>query len=279
MTFLALGAKCGAVRRRDLAAAGDAVAVEHRAQGEAGEAHPGVGRGSRVAWSSPVGSGSRHRRPSAGQRIVTKSLWLNRTWTRPSLARWRGSAEAATAGSGPESKGVSGAANRPAWSARNRSQAARSSSVGARPRTASNAAAMNRRVARPRPSPDSAASRRADCDGQRAVGQGEGLLGHHALDPAVAVVGAGRVEDLEEHGPLLLGVAEVEAPPPRGHRRGRVEVGAAERRVERAGGRTGGCRGPPRPPSAGGSSASSGGSPGRTRGSGRRGRTASTRGV
>jgi hypothetical protein len=48
--------------------------------------------------------------------------------------------------------------------------------------------------------------------GQLAVGEGEGLLGHHRRLALVALGDAGAVEDLHQLGLLLSGVSEVDAP-------------------------------------------------------------------
>ena len=72
-------------------------------------------------------------------------------------------------------------------------------------------------------------------EGERAVGQRQGLLRHDALVAPVAFVGAGGVEDLQERHLLFVRVAEIQAPAVGGQALLVIEVGAAGREVELAG--------------------------------------------
>src|SRR5262249_22117723 len=72
----------------------DAVAGEHRPEGEPGEAPRGVGEEGAAVHGEPP------------YRIVTKSLWFRSTWTKSSRARRAGSADGGVTAS-PAGNGVS----------------------------------------------------------------------------------------------------------------------------------------------------------------------------
>src|SRR5262249_3716843 len=123
--------------------ADDAVLEQHGAEGEPGEAHADIGQKGPPADSTTAVRGVCDvEHGGVPQRIVTKSLWLNNTWIRLSRARWAGSVDGGVMTSALGGNGVSfaGSFTASACSRRKRSQRARSSAVGARPRTCWNAA-------------------------------------------------------------------------------------------------------------------------------------------
>ena len=204
MTLLAFGAKCGwpSAGTMSPCVGGEAVAVEHGAEREAGEAQADIGeeRPAVHGCLRSVGDSFRESRRSRSvtyYRTVTKSVWLNSARTRFSRARRAGRLTARRRLL-PSAFSLL-ASLRTTASVESGTSATRPVPVRA---AAGRAPARTPPERTPR-SPCSPARKlpgqhAAEPQAQFAVGQREGLLRQHGGRSTVGVARVGRVEDFEE---------------------------------------------------------------------------------